>query len=39
MDKEIWKFIGNGSYYLLPYLDKPVKRESIDYYVYEEDCY
>ena len=34
-----WKFIGNGSYYLPPYLDKPVKREGIDYYIYEEDCY
>lgn len=34
-----WKFIGNGSYYLPPYLDKPVKREGIDSYVYKEDCY
>ncbi|NRO27720.1 hypothetical protein [Lactobacillus helveticus] len=34
-----WKFINNGSYYLPPYLDKPVKREGIDSYVYEGGYY
>ena len=33
-----WKFIGNGSYYLPPYLDKPVIKQGINSYIYEEDC-
>lgn len=33
-----WKFIRNGSYYLPPYLDKPVIKQGINSYIYEEDC-
>lgn len=33
-----WKFIRNGSYYLPPYLDKPVIKQGINLYIYEEDC-
>lgn len=33
-----WRFIRNGSYYLPPYLDKPVIKQGINSYIYEEDC-
>lgn len=33
-----WKFIRNGSYYLPPYMDKPVIKQGINSYIYEEDC-
>lgn len=33
-----WKFIRNGSYYLPPYMDKPVIKQGINSYIYEENC-
>lgn len=33
-----WCFIRNGSYYLPSYLDKPVIKQGINSYIYEEDC-
>lgn len=32
-----WRFIRNGSYYLPSYLDKPVIKQGINSYIYEED--